>query len=289
VDDIYGGWNVRDDSNNILDGCTTRTDGSRFSHGTAVWTTAAAILDGKGLAGVAPEATVLMVKTGYVSMNSVYFDISDLVSAQDYLLAMRNNGVDIRVQIASYGGYSYSEIFKLAIKKTLASGMLMIASAGNDNNNNDANPTYPCSFDLNNIICVGASTTSGSKAAYSNYGVEVDISAPGTVYSPVLDGNTVKYASVSGTSFSTPLLGGVVMLLTGYDDSITPQKAKNCIIDNGQGFNNDLRTATNEIVDAKAACVACFGAAHPSPSPSPIHKNGGVFLSVPIILLILSL
>lgn len=67
-----------------------------------------------------------------------------------------------------------------------AENSLFIAAAGNDfGNDNDSNPIYPASYDLNNIISVAANDEQNNLAAFSNYGLTtVDISAPGVeIYS----------------------------------------------------------------------------------------------------------
>ena len=54
-------------------------------------------------------------------------------------------------------------------------------AAGNENNNNDTNPQYPCGYAPANIVCVAASNADDNRASFSNYGASaVDLAAPGT-------------------------------------------------------------------------------------------------------------
>ena len=60
--------------------------------------------------------------------------------------------------------------------------MLFVAAAGNSSSDNDDGPstTLPASFDLPNIVSVGAVDDTGGLSWFSNYGRHtVDLVAPG--------------------------------------------------------------------------------------------------------------
>ena len=48
-----------------------------------------------------------------------------------------------------------------------------MAAAGNEGTDNDMSPSYPSSYDLPNVISVGASllTSDDARASFSNYGL----------------------------------------------------------------------------------------------------------------------
>ena len=81
----------------------------------------------------------------------------------------------------SWGGYGFSQGLYDAIAAARNANHLFCASAGNAANDNDGVfPAYPASFDLENIIAVGASDRSDTMAYFSNYGQNsVDLFAPG--------------------------------------------------------------------------------------------------------------
>jgi len=57
---------------------------------------------------------------------------------------------------------------------------VVVAAAGNDNNDNDINPTTPCSLSNPNLICVASLTRTGERSDFSNFGRNsVDVGAPG--------------------------------------------------------------------------------------------------------------
>ena len=72
---------------------------------------------------------------------------------------------------------------------------LYVFAAGNDATDNDVTPTYPCTIDLPNVICVAALDATNRLASFSNYGARtVDLGAPGVgiestfvAFAPYLD------------------------------------------------------------------------------------------------------
>ena len=85
----------------------------------------------------------------------------------------------MKVVNASISGPGSAQIVANAIAG--APGTLFVFAAGNENNNNDTNPQYPCGYSSSNIVCVAATDEDDNRAAFSNYGASaVDLAAPGT-------------------------------------------------------------------------------------------------------------
>jgi subtilisin family serine protease len=126
-----------------------------------------------GLSGVSWNPQMMALKVG----NAAGAITGDIMRSLNF--AMNN---DVKIINASFGGGIYSEIEKTAIQDFLNYGGLFITSAGNESINVDRelNQTYPCNYELDNIICVAASDSDGELASFSNFGVNnVDIAAPG--------------------------------------------------------------------------------------------------------------
>lgn len=92
---------------------------------------------------------------------AINFAASQNIPILNCSLGTAGNDSNLRYAISNYNG-------------------LLICAAGNDNENNDSHPIYPASYDLPNIISVGAIDSKGERLHSSNYGkTTVDIFAPG--------------------------------------------------------------------------------------------------------------
>src|SRR3990167_9093760 len=90
----------------------------------------------------------------------------------------------------SLGGFGYSQSMydAMSFGKSLYDTLFVVA-AGNSGSDNNSSPTYPASYDLDNIISVAATDQNDNLAAFSNYGSSsVDVAAPGVnIYSTYLN------------------------------------------------------------------------------------------------------
>lgn len=172
-------------------------------HGTHVAGTICAVKDNaKGIRGVSAKCPIVPAKFLSASGSGALFDAIKAINWA------ANNGVDIIN--ASFGGGGYSAPFQNAINEAKNKGILFIAAAGNERNNNDLTRRYPSSYD--NVLSVASIDSRGSLSYFSNYGKEsVDVSAPGSdIYSLDYRGG---YKSLSGTSMATPHVAGLAALL----------------------------------------------------------------------------
>jgi hypothetical protein len=150
---------------------------------------------------------------------------SDLIAAIRY---SADRGADVINM--SVGGFPYSQIMQDAVNYAFAKGAVLVAAAGN---NRREERFYPASFA--NVISVSATQVNDEFSNWSSYGPDVDVSAPG---SSVLTTNCYKctYADhdswgshtyISGTSFATPNVSGVVALIRARYPAYTPQQVVN--------------------------------------------------------------
>src|SRR5215211_5751511 len=141
---------IDDDGNGFVDDVNGadffNNDGNPFddnSHGTHVSGTIAASVNDQGVVGVAPNIKIMALKAFNAGGSG---SISDAIEALGYA---KSKGA--KISNNSWGCYCPGQALQDAID---ASGSLFVAAAGNDNNNNDANPFYPASYTSNNVLSV---------------------------------------------------------------------------------------------------------------------------------------
>jgi serine protease len=211
------GWNWYTNSADI-------DNGSNGSHGASVsGTVGARAGNGTGLAGVAPDVTIMPLVIGGGST-------VDVLAGAEAIRYAVDHGAD--VINASWGGgvTGYAlDTLKSAVAYAAAHDVLVVAAAGNDSGNRDTNLVYPASLTDWNLITVGASTASDTVSSFSAYGAgSVDLFAPGTQV--VVTSNTGGYALASGTSFSSPIVAAAVALYRAAMPSATAAEIKQALL-----------------------------------------------------------
>jgi subtilisin family serine protease len=212
-------WNQRTGNSDVRDS---------VGHGTFVAALAAgSVTNGEGIAGFGGDAKLMIIKAG--SGDGSFTDL-DEASAIVYAI---DHGA--RIINLSLGGPSTTDTERRAIDYAAAHGALLVAAAGNEYQ--DGNPVeYPAAL-LQPIgskgvggrgLAIGASTTSGERASFSNTGTYISLVAPGeNVFSAVSSTSTPSrfprvtlpgslaglYGYSSGTSFAAPEVSGAAALV----------------------------------------------------------------------------
>lgn len=182
-----------------------------MGHGTHVAGTIAAIKNDSGVVGVAPGVSLYAVK---VLDSSGSGWISDIMAGIEWC----TDKEDIDVINMSLGGYptpgSLLDLeFEAVCDSALASGIIVVAAAGNESL---PYPSAPAIYD--SVISVGATKDSDRLASFSNRGF--DIAAPGVSILSTLPGNS--YASWSGTSMACPHVVGTLALWLNSGPELVP-------------------------------------------------------------------
>ncbi len=160
-----------------------------------------------GVAGIAYRSKILPISVlGYgLPLYAGFIG----ASARAMILATEL-GVDVINM--SYGWKFPSMVEWQAAKYAFEHQVILIAAAGNENHN--AQISFPAGIPY--VIAVGALDRSDARATYSNFGIWVDIAAPGgdyggsyAIYSTVLD----HYDYMMGTSMASPMVSGAGALV----------------------------------------------------------------------------
>ncbi|NJM61512.1 MAG: S8 family serine peptidase [Oscillatoriales cyanobacterium RU_3_3] len=224
------GNGVDDDNNGFVDDVHgydfVNTDGDPMDdegHGTHVAGTIGAVGNNNiGVVGVNHNVSLMHLKF----LDSGGFGFTDNAArAIDYATRM-----GAKVINASFGGGGYSQSMFDAISRANNAGVLFVAAAGNDANNNDLNPDFPTNYDLPNIISVAATDERDRLAWFSNYGRDtVDLAAPGVNILSTLPGNS--YGQFDGTSMAAPHVAGAAALLLAQKPNQSPAQLKNILME----------------------------------------------------------
>jgi len=184
-------------------------------HGTHVAGIVAAVDNEIGVIGVAPDAWLYGVKvlnkqgTGYVS---------DVILGIEWAIANNMSVINM-----SLGTTSDVQALHDACDKAYASGIVLVAAAGNSGDTNpDDDVLYPARY--SSVIAVAATDSSDVRASWSSDGPEVELAAPGvSIYSTYKGGG---FATLSGTSMAAPHVTGTVALILALNPTLSPDEVR---------------------------------------------------------------
>lgn len=234
-------------------------------HGTHCAGTVAAAENGKGVVGVAPDASIYSVKV-FSDSGGFAYSSGILGAAQECV----ENGADI---ISMSLGGPLPNIFEiLGFRQLLKdNGVISVAAAGNSGN---GMWSFPASYP--GVVSVAALDKEKKIAPFSQSNRQVDIAAPGVdVYSTFPmeapcsiceRANEYEYGTISGTSMATPHVAGVLALLKSFKPDATPEE----LIDAMQSSAEDLGS-TGKDKDFGHGLVQAFAAVE--------RLNGGAFVT----------
>jgi len=210
-------------------------------HGTHVTgIIAAAGNNWSGMAGVNWRTRILPVRV----LGKCGGSVSDIIDGMLWAVGLEVPGVPTNPNPAqvlnlSLGGWSPSgctSAYEEALNRVRATGALVVAAAGNDDNES----AYVVPAACEGVMTVGAIDHDGYRASYSNYSVvnAVSVSAPGGdisyygtdgsgIYSTVNSGTkgpvASSYAYYQGTSMAAPHVSGIAALALAQDPQISPE------------------------------------------------------------------
>ena len=181
--------------------------------------------DGYGIAGISWSDKILPVK---VMSGTGTGDTADLTAG--IIWAADHGATVINMSV---GGFPAATYVQDAVNYAWGKGVVLVGAAGN---NNREETFFPASF--NNVISVSATQINDEFSSWSSYGPKVDVSAPGasvlttncTVCTYAGHNTWGTHTSISGTSFATPNVAGVVALIRARYPSYTPAQVVSRLI-----------------------------------------------------------
>jgi hypothetical protein len=218
-----------------LSDCLVPTTGDndpmdQYGHGTHVAGIIGAVGNNQtGVTGIMWRSRILPVRVLNQNGEGTYLDIAAGIA---YAVQM-----GAKVINASWGGYASSQTLVDAVNNANAAGVLFIAAAGNESNNNDLNPFYPASYPFGNIISVAATDQDDLRVSFSNFGYStVDVGAPGVYIISTVPNWWADYygyghlEQFDGTSMAAPHVTGLAGLLYSYYYNFDYTQIRNMIL-----------------------------------------------------------
>jgi len=115
----------------------------------------------------------------------------------------------------------------LAALKT-APEILFVCAAGNENADSGFDEFIPASFDLPNLLVVGAVDQAGDEASFTSYGKTVKVDANGYQVESFFPGGALMRES--GTSMASPAVANLAAKLIALDPKLTPTETIDLIV-----------------------------------------------------------
>ncbi|KAF2184168.1 subtilase [Zopfia rhizophila CBS 207.26] len=182
----------------------------RFGHGSHV----AGIIGSKTY-GVVKKANVVDVKV----VRGGYSTVAHVLDGLDWAVKNITNtpGRASKSVVNLSLAFPTSDALNAGIEAAYAAGVLSVVGAANDGK--DASTKSPASAP--SAITVGAVAWNKTRASWSNYGLLVDIFAPGVDIPSLWNGQGIESVN-SGTSMASPHVAGLVLYLKALENLATP-------------------------------------------------------------------
>lgn len=225
-----------------LQGCPA---GNSTWHGTMVAGTLGAAMNGSGVSGVNWTSPIVSVRV----LGKCGGALSDVADGIRWAAGLPVPGAPANphpakvINLSLAGPGECGAILQSAVTDALASGALVVAAAGN--NNDDVANHWPAN--CNGVVAVAATSKDGSRAFYSNHGSRIAISAPGGGIGgsiPVLrnsgttgpDPNGYIYGQQLGSSLAAPHIAGIASLALAMDRNLTPAEVRQLLESTARAF-----------------------------------------------------
>ncbi|MEU8673060.1 type VII secretion-associated serine protease mycosin [Streptomyces sp. NPDC048560] len=175
-------------------------------HGTKVaGIIAARPAKGTGFTGLAPDATIIPIQQNDADGHGT---ADTLAASINYAVNTARADV-INISQDTANAVKPAAGLRQAVNNALAKNVVVVASAGNDGLGGNVKETYPASFE--GVLAVASSDRNNERAAFSQSGEFVGVSAPGVDMISTVPGG--GHCADNGTSFSAPYVAGVAALI----------------------------------------------------------------------------
>jgi subtilisin family serine protease len=166
-------------------------------------------------------------------------------SLSGYESALELNGIGDSAEERLEMAKEMFEIFNAALYDSIAGApeILFVTSAGNSDNDAEFDMMYPSSYELPNILTVGAVDQAGEETSFTTFGSNVDLHANGfEVESYVPGGDRMP---MSGTSMSSPNVVNLAAKLLARNPDLSVAELREKMIAGSDQLDGGRRVLIN--------------------------------------------
>jgi subtilisin family serine protease len=242
----------------------TGDDPNQHNHGTYTWSTLGGAYSGS-LYGPAYQSQFILGKT-----ESVAFE--QPVEEDWYVAGMEwEDSLGVAVISTSLGyldWYQFSNmngltaVTTICVNQTVANGVVCVTANGNENGSSWDHIIAPS--DAFAVIACGAVNSTGTIASFSSHGptydgrIKPEVCARGVSTWCATPTSISSYSGVSGTSLSTPLVGGACALVVQAHPTWTPIQIRAALMNTADNHTSPDNIYGWGVIDVMAAIAYNF-------------------------------
>jgi thermitase len=193
---------------------------------------------------VAPAAKIMPLR---VLNPEGYGDVYTIARAISFVQANEADVINL-----SLGTSSRSELLEEMVEEAIRNNIVIAAAAGNSNTSDKHYPAAtdgPAASPEDGLLAVTSVDGNEVKSSFANYGLWVDIAAPGEDIRSTFPRG--RYANWSGTSMATPFVSGQAALIRAVNGPLDPD-----------GIETKIRDSAREIDSKNPGYLLQLGAGH---------------------------
>ena len=187
----------------------------------------------EGVCGISWNSKLLIVRSGFKSMDGGYLQDDDAAAGIIYAADMGADVINL-----SWGDTNFSQIIADACNYAYNKGSIIVAAAGNEGANTSHQVVYPAQ--LSTTLAVGAVDRYKDLAAFSSYGPQIDLVAPGQqIVSTFYTSPEDLYKEQSGTSMAAPFVVAAIALLIAEEPGLNFSEVRGKLISSAHDLGAD--------------------------------------------------